>query len=87
VWYDSPDVRAGVAHLFDGATDAFIRSYFNPTPVWRAKARWLELSYQADYRQPSANVEVNTSAQAGEEKPRRLHAGIDGSNGKNGAGV
>jgi hypothetical protein len=26
------DVRAGVVHLFDGATGAFIRSYFNPTP-------------------------------------------------------
>ena len=27
------DVRAGAVHLFDGATGAFIRSYFNPTPV------------------------------------------------------
>jgi len=27
------DLRAGVVHLFDGATGAFIRSYFNPTPV------------------------------------------------------
>jgi hypothetical protein len=26
------DVRAGVVHLFDGATGNFIRSYFNPTP-------------------------------------------------------
>lgn len=26
------DVRAGVVHLFDGATGAFIRSYFNPSP-------------------------------------------------------
>jgi FG-GAP repeat len=26
------DLRAGVVHLFDGATGAFIRSYFNPTP-------------------------------------------------------
>ena len=26
------DVRAGVVHLFDGATGDFIRSYFNPTP-------------------------------------------------------
>jgi hypothetical protein len=26
------DVRAGVVHLFDGATGAFIRSYFNPAP-------------------------------------------------------
>ncbi len=26
------DVRAGVVHLFDGTTGAFIRSYFNPTP-------------------------------------------------------
>ena len=27
------DLRAGVVHLFDGTTGAFIRSYFNPTPV------------------------------------------------------
>jgi hypothetical protein len=27
------DLRAGVVHLFDGETGAFIRSYFNPTPV------------------------------------------------------
>ena len=27
------NLRAGVVHLFDGATGAFIRSYFNPTPV------------------------------------------------------
>ncbi len=26
------DIRAGVVHLFDGATGTFIRSYFNPTP-------------------------------------------------------
>jgi hypothetical protein len=26
------DVRAGVVYLFDGATGAFIRSYFNPSP-------------------------------------------------------
>ena len=26
------DVRAGVVHLFDGTTGAFLRSYFNPTP-------------------------------------------------------
>jgi hypothetical protein len=26
------NVRAGAVHLFDGATGAFIRSYFNPTP-------------------------------------------------------
>jgi hypothetical protein len=31
-----------------------------------SESRWLELFYQADYRQPSAKVEVNTSAQAGE---------------------
>ena len=31
---------------------------------WRAKARWLELSYQADYRPSSAKIEVNTNAQA-----------------------
>jgi hypothetical protein len=27
------NVRSGVAHLFDGTTGAFIRSYLNPTPV------------------------------------------------------
>lgn len=27
------DLRAGVVHLFDGSTGAFIRSYFNPTPA------------------------------------------------------
>jgi len=26
------DLRAGVVHLFDGTTGAFIRSFFNPTP-------------------------------------------------------
>lgn len=26
------NLRAGVVHLFDGATDTFIRSFFNPTP-------------------------------------------------------
>ena len=47
---------------------------------WRAASEFLRLSFQSDYRQAGAKVEVNTNAQAGvgivctEEQRMRLIA-------------